>query len=303
MIALGTTSAAFQVERHLVGAALLRLGLGGLILCQLLWQWRYRQILRGPNGMYPDWLFARELPLQRSPSLFDVHSELAFDALYCLTIVIALLYLVGWKARWTGICLYVLTWSFFHRNPMLVFGGEKLLLATFPYALLLNTSTVLAVERAQPRHPDLSRDSFAALFHNVGVFCIMAQLSIAYATAGLAKLAGVLWRDGTAVRLVLQTPEFSLPGITEALADGDLLVRALTYATSAFELGFPLLVWSKRTRWIAQLGAVTFHVAVGALMGLALFALQALVFQLVIADDRWYGRIARLVSRVVGKSG
>jgi hypothetical protein len=86
--------------------------------------------------------------------------------------------------------------------------------------------------------------------------------------------------------------------VTEALAQSDLIVRTLTYATSAFELGFPFLVWSSRTRWIAQGGAVAFHTAIGSLMGLALFALQALVFQLVIADDGWYRRVWQALCRI-----
>jgi hypothetical protein len=273
----------------------LRIGLGGLLVVQLLWEWQYRHFLRGPFGMYPDWLFVRELPSLHTPSFFQVQSDVWFDVLYIFTIVVAAGYLVGWKARWTSMWLYVLVWSLYYRNPLLITGGEKLILATFPYVLLLDTSARFSIDAWTHRgQPDSSRARpFTALVHNAGVLCIMIQVSIAYGIAGLTKLAGERWRDGSAVGMVLQTPEFSLPGVTDLLVQVDPFARSLTYATLAFELTFPLLIWSSRTRWIAQLGAAAFHLAIGSLMGLTLFAMQALVIQLVIADDGWYRRTWR----------
>jgi hypothetical protein len=282
-------------EHHQIGAALLRIALGGLLIVQLVWEWEHRYFLRGPFGMYPDWLFVRELPTLHTPSFFQVQSELLFDILYLITIVVALLYLLGWKARWTGIWLYVLVWSFYYRNPLLVTGGEKMILATFPYMLLLDSAARFSVDAW--RRPGNSGaplpGPFTALIHNTGVLCIMLQVSIAYGIAGLMKLGGEGWRNGSAVSQVLQTPEFAWPGVTDLLLTLDPISRLLTYGTLAFELTLPILIWSRRTRWIAQLGAAALHVAIGALMGLTLFALQALLLQLVIADDRWYRSVWR----------
>lgn len=282
-------------EHHLIGASLLRIGIGGLVLTQLLWQWDQRAFLRGAEGMYPTWLFVRELPAQHAPSLFAVESPLLFDLLYLLTMVVAGLFLLGWRSRWVGIWLYILVWSLFHRNPMLITGGEKLFLAVLPYVLLLNTSAYFSMDRwrmpAAGQGPRVS-----ALLHNAGVASIMAQLSLTYGAAGLAKLAGDRWRDGTAAALALRVPEFNMLGMGELLAGQPLLTAGITYGTLAFELGFPFLVWSTRTRWLAQAAAVLFHLAIGLTMGLVLFAAQALVVQLVVTSDRWYRALGTAAS-------
>ena len=285
-------------EHHLVGASLLRIGLGSVVLYQLLRHWAERDFLWGPRAVYPLWLFVRELPTTRAPSFFAVESEPLFQLLYAVSIGVAFLYLIGWQTRWIGIWLYVLTWSLIQRNPMLLTGGDKLLLVMLPFVvLLMNTSAYLSVDARWRRIDDAwqpSRRPFVALFHNVGLFCIVVQLCVLYGFSGFAKLLGEPWREGTAVYYVLRSSEFTLPGFSPLIYLNPVLVPLLTYGTLVFELSFPLLVWSARTRWIAVLGAVVFHIFIAVFMGLVLFAAQALIFQLVLFGD---ARYRRLVSR------
>jgi hypothetical protein len=288
-------------EHHLIGASLLRIGLGGVVLVQLLRHWWERDFLWGPNGVYPLWLFERDLPSSRAPSFFATASEPLFHALYVIAIIAALLYLIGWQTRWVGIWLYALTWSLVYRNPMLITGGEKLVLANLPYViLLLNTSAYLSVDSGWRRigAATLPPRPFQALLHNAGLLCVFSQLAIMYGFAGFSKLLGEPWRDGTAVYYVLRAPEFTMPGLAPLIYQSAILVPLLTYLTLAFETSVPFLIWSRWTRWIVVVQAVVFHIFIGIVLGLVFFAIQALIFQFLLVGDAGYRSLAARIGRL-----
>jgi hypothetical protein len=267
----------------------------------LLRHWQQRDFLWGPHGVYPLWLFERDLPNSRAPSFFAVQSEPIFHALYVVAVIAALLYLIGWQTRWIGIWLYVLTWSLVYRNPMLITGGEKLVLATLPCViLLLNTSAYLSADSGWRRIGAASLPSrpFRALLHNAGLLCVFSQLAIMYGFAGFSKLLGEPWRDGTAVYYVLRAPEFTLPGLAPLIYQNAILVPLLTYATLAFETSVPFLIWSPRTRWIVVVQAVVFHAFIGIVLGLVFFAAQALIFQFLLVGDSGYRSLGVRVGRL-----
>lgn len=295
------------VEHHLVGASLLRIGLGCIVLYHLVRHWAERDFLWGPHGVYPLWLFERELPSWRAPSFLAVESELLFQTLYLGGIGVALLYVVGWQSRLLGIWLYVVVWSLFQRNPMLLTGGERIVLAMLPPVLLLmNTSAYLSADSGWRRIGDDRRPPlrpFSALFHNVGVLYVLIQLSIVYGISGITKLLGETWRDGTAVYYAMRSAEFTLPGWSELIYLNPILVPLLTYGTILFELGFPVLIWSERTRWIASALAVVFHLFIAIFLGLTLFSAQALVFQLVLFSDERYRGLLRRVRFLIAAPG
>jgi antimicrobial peptide system SdpB family protein len=285
-----------STEHHLIGASLLRIGLGLVVLYQLLGHFAERGFLWGPRGVYPLWLFERDLRVGRAPSFLAVESELLFEVVYGLSIVVAVLYVLGWRTRWIGIWLYVLTWSLIKRNPLLRTGGDSIVLVMLPFLLLMNTSAYLSADSKWRGIGDSDRPAagpFAALFHNVGLLGVMLQLCFIYLFAGVYKLLGEHWPQGTAMYYVLRAPEFTLPGVSELIYLNPVLVPVLTYATLVFELSFPLLVWSARTRLIAVGAAVAFHLSTAVLMGLAVFAAQALVFQCALVADRDYRALWR----------
>ncbi len=49
------------------------------------------------------------------------------------------------------------------------------------------------------------------IVHNLGLLAIVTQLCIVYMTAGLMKVQGEMWRDGTALYYILQVDEGVVP--------------------------------------------------------------------------------------------
>lgn len=188
-------------ERRIVGASLLRIGAGCVMLYYLLGHWTQRDVLWGPEGLCPLWPFQRELPASRAPSFFAIDSALAFNALYVGAIVIALLFTMGWQMRLVGIWFYVAAWSFLKRNSLILTGGDTLFLVELPFLLLMNTSAYFSADSSWrglgcPYRP--SARPFRALLHNIGVFCVLTQLCLMYGFSGFYELTGETWQHGTA---------------------------------------------------------------------------------------------------------
>lgn len=294
--------ALLTVERRLVGLALLRIACAGVVLCYLLGQWPNRHLLWGPSGAHPIWLFERELLSTQAPSLLATSSPLAFELVYHLSIVVGLLCLIGWRARLVGITFFAVAWSLLHRNVLVMTGGDSLLLLILPWLLLTNTSAYLSVDsgwrgissdwRPAPR-------PWRALLHNLGLFGMVLQLSTMYLFAGLHKLFGAPWLDGSAAGAVLRTERFSHPLLGPLISQHAIVSQIVTAWTVVFELTSPLLLWLPATRWLVATQSVLFHGGIAIMMGLATFAVEATMLQLVVFPDASYRRlIARL--RIVG---
>jgi HTTM domain len=289
-------------ERRLIGLSLLRIAVAGVMLLYLLGQWSQRHLIWGPDGIFPTWLFARELPEMRAPSLFATDSPPVFEVVYHLAIIMAVLYLTGWKTVPVGIAFVGLSWSLLRRTELGMTGGDALLLLILPWLLLTNVSTYFSADsgwrgigsawRPPPR-------PWRALVHNVGLFGIMLQLSTMYLFAGLHKLTGEPWLDGTVAAAILRIDRFALPALSPLLYDNDLLSRATTYWTLIFEITSPFLLGFPATRWLVALQSVMFHGGIGVVMGLVTFALEVTMLMLVIFPDTSYYALASWLSRAV----
>ena len=294
-------TATLAIERRLIGLSLLRIASASVLLIYLVGQWPSRHLIWGPDGAYPAWLFARELPYTRAPSLFAVGSPLLFELVYHLAIVVALCYLVGWKTRPVSFAFAGLAWSLLRRHPYVMTGGDSLLLLSLPWLLLTNTSAYLSVDSGWRGLGSAWRPvsrPWPALLHNVGLLGLLLQLSTMYLIAGLYKLFGAPWLDGSATGAVLRVDRFSLPTVSAWVYQNDLLSRILTYWTVAFEITSPFLLWFPATRWLVAVQSVLFHGGIGLLMGLMIFALEATMLQLIVFPDASYRALARCLGRL-----
>jgi hypothetical protein len=113
---------------------------------------------------------------------------------------------------------------------------------------------------------------------------LQVQYCMMYMSAGLAKLKGESWWNGTAPWLCMTNPEFSplhIDWFRQFLVwlcqDGnrplwELYMNSTTVFTLFLEIGFPFLVWT-RMRPVMVAGAVLLHFGIATNMGLIVFSL------------------------------
>ena len=104
------------------------------------------------------------------------------------------------------------------------------------------------------------------------VWFVCAQLILSYFLAGVTKVFGAVWRDGTAVGLILGSRHYGLRWGYSFFERHAFIGRLVTHAVLVFELGFVFILVLPHSCVVGLLViAFAFHLANATLMGLGQF--------------------------------
>ena len=101
---------------------------------------------------------------------------------------------------------------------------------------------------------------------------IQVHLCIVYLFAGLGKLLGEAWWNGTALWGAFASYEYQTIDMT-FLAHASWLVNLMTLTALAWEVSYAFLVWPRLTRPILVLMSIPVHLGIGLCMGMMTFGL------------------------------
>ena len=88
----------------------------------------------------------------------------------------------------------------------------------------------------------------------IGLCLVIAQICTVYLEAGMYKVQGTLWQNGTAVYYPLQSVAYGIfPPLADLLTYFALPVFIATYVTVLAQIAFPFLLFHRITRRIALL--------------------------------------------------
>lgn len=261
----------FSRPKGYAGLAAFRVVAGSTILFQYLINHAQRRFLYGPHGVYP----FHDGTGDAFPLLSLSRSVVWFEVVYHMGIVACVLWLLGWRTRIiTPIC-YVLWRSLDDRNPLLADGGDNLTALLLFYACFADVSARWSMDaRARPRTaPSTVVAKCAGMLHNTALLAMLAQVCVLYGVAGLTKVQGATWQDGTAIYYAFRTAEFAWPGYSDLVYANPFVVTVLSYATVAVQVSFPFCVTLHATaRRVVLALAIGFHVGTATFMGLVTFA-------------------------------
>jgi len=108
---------------------------------------------------------------------------------------------------------------------------------------------------------------------------LQVHLCFVYFFGGLAKFLGSGWWDGSNLWRSLIRPPFNL-------ISPDILVRfkyalpVLGISICLIEVGYPVFIWIKKTRFFWLVCILAMHAAIGLTMGMYLFALVMIILNL-----------------------
>ena len=105
---------------------------------------------------------------------------------------------------------------------------------------------------------------------------LQLHLCIVYFFSGLAKCLSHSWWDGSNVWRSLIRPPFNVID-PEMLIRWRFLFPVAGILICLLEIGYPVLIWNKRTRKIWLIGICAMHVGIAFTMGMYLFALIMIV--------------------------
>lgn len=223
--------ALFEVDVRAL--AVLRVGLGAMLLVDLVQRARWIPENYGAQGLLPVETLAG--PGALFPSLHVLAgSGAAQVGLFGLAGVFSVMLMVGFETRLATFVSWFLLVSLHARNPGLLDGGDRLLVWMLVWGCFLPLGATASVDARlrgrRVRGCVLSPASAGLLL----------QAAFLYFYAGITK-SGAEWRDGTALEYVLQQSFWSRP-VGEALLGFPELLSFLTHFTVVVEIAVgPLL--------------------------------------------------------------
>ncbi|NOT30211.1 MAG: DUF393 domain-containing protein [Planctomycetes bacterium] len=238
--------------------------------------------LFGARGMVADW----SSPFFRLvPNLFAISSAPLFVQSVCVAaVLLALLLALG---TWDRLAALALAWiwaSALGRNPLLSNPG-------LPYVGWILCAHALAPGKPYGSLAARGRIDPGADWHYPRLLFLGAWglLAAGYTLSGLDKLlTSPHWRDGSAMRLVLENP-LARPTVLREFLLGlpPELLTCLSYGALAAEILFAPLALFRRTRPWAWLALLAMHLSLLVLLDFMDLTLGMIVIHLFTFDPAW----------------
>ena len=252
-----------------------RCWLGLLSLVNLWLLWPDMSMWLGNEGVLPPHVH-REMVGDTRISIFMLtgYSVLATGLICGLGLAGGLGLVAGVFPRCAAACVWLASVSYAWRNMDILHSGDNLIRIGAFFLIFARSGEALSLPRAVSRRlfPQAAVDP-VALYQPVPAWpqrILQLQLCILYLAAGVWKLMGPTWRNGTAVGMVLQLGEFQRFPVPEFFLT-PLMSQVFTYGTLAFELGFPLLIWIPQLRLPVLVAGLAFHAGLDWVMNVQLF--------------------------------
>jgi hypothetical protein len=185
---------------------------------------------------------------------------------------------LGFLPRLNALAVFLWLISFQVRNSLITDGEDDVFkmiafcLIWIPSGHCWSAGALLRRQR-QPEHQSLptSIDRYAAT-PAWGLRLLQIEIAMVLFSAGIVKLAGEPWLNGTALYYVARLDDYfgRLP-VPDWLFDTPWVIALLTWSVIAVELAVPILIWFRETRRACLLALLLFHLGNEWTMNLFLF--------------------------------
>ncbi|MFI6034202.1 HTTM domain-containing protein [Streptomyces sp. NPDC051315] len=306
----------------LYAASVLRIGYGLLYLAFLLREFPHRDEIWGPGSPWTPGLARQLLEATGWHSVLTLSDSRAyFELCYALALVTSALFLLGWHTRVMSVLFAVVVTSFHARAIFMTDGGDNLALLMSLYLALTACGRRWSLDARRNRlkalRPDNTpapakspftrqlrdaRTTLVTVVHNCGMFVVAAQVCFLYGSAGLYKVQGTLWGDGTALHYALNLELFRpWPALSHFVAEYTLLIAVVGYLTVLLQIAFPFVLFSRLKYPVLAL-LLGMHIGIAVLMGLPLFSGAMIIADAVFLPDRFYTFLSRLGRRAAHRT-
>jgi predicted DCC family thiol-disulfide oxidoreductase YuxK len=237
-----------------------------------------------------------------------------FEAFYALAIVAGVLFTLGWRTRISSLLFCFVVVALENRSPLITDGGDNVLVIMSIFLCFTRCGRHWSLDarrlRSRPEPVEASdsppdwrlelgavREQVANVLHNGAVLVIAFQVCVIYATAGLYKVQGSMWQDGTAMSFVLRLHWFQpWPGLDSWLLGHSVLLAVAGFVTVFVQIGFPFAVFSPKLKYPSLVILAGMHLSIAVLLGLPFFSLLMLVGDAVFLSDRVWQAVERRVA-------
>jgi len=202
---------------------------------------------------------------------FGLGEETVLSIAWACLLCIGFCLLVGLFSRAAAIIAWFLHLCAAESGGLLAYGADNFMTVALFYLMLSPLPGPYSLDhrlvKTKAKDPQL-----LGFWQRV----LQVHLCFVYFFGGLAKLLGSGWWNGSNLWRALIRPPFNL-------LSPDILVRfkyalpVLGISICLIEIGYPIFIWIKKTRFLWLACILGMHVAIGLMMGMYLFALVMIV--------------------------
>lgn len=279
-----------STEKHSTyGLAVTRMILGFIVASQLVVNWFDRSYTWGEGARWSESV----ANAKSWPSFLGLYAQIGpigFDVVYLLTIVFAVLMMIGYRTRASSILTLLLWMSLYVANPFVGSGGDAVLRMVLLYLCFTDAGLRWSIDaRLRDRRGEirpLLPIWVTATVHNLAMILIVHQVVMVYVASAFWKLQSPVWRDGTAVYYPLQTDAYSPwnDWLQPLYAQG-IVITTATYMAIVVQLFFPVLLIYRPTRFLALILITGMHLGIGIFMGILYFSLVMIAVDMILVSD------------------
>jgi hypothetical protein len=199
-------------------------------------------------------------------SRLDLEETAAIRLVFTFHLLNALAFLLGWRTRVAAVCLWMTNLVMSTSGSPYLYGFDTFANISLFYCMFAPVGSAFSCDRMAGRTS--GAPSFSA---RLSLRVLQIHLALVYAASGIEKASGSQWWNGEALwrswmRADLGTLDLSWTAWTPWIA------AIGCWTTLALEVGYPLFMWSKRTRKWWGLAMVVMHAGISLTMGLHAFA-------------------------------
>ncbi len=266
------------------------------------------RVLTGGMALYSTAIWGLELEAfftdgGYQPAAFvDVRGGLSFwfyvsdgwvRPVHYLCLAVLALYTIGAGTIVTKWLAFAVVASYAQRAPMATFGLDQIATFLTLYLALAPCGATWSLDAWFRKN----RPPAASVRNTVATRLIQVHLCVLYTAAGLAKLQGPAWWDGTAIWKAAANLEYQTADLTW-IANWEPVGHLLTHVTVAWELSFWALVWRPRLRPYVLAIGVGMHLGIGAFLGMWTFGLiMTFAYVAFVPPSVWRRRPSLAISR------
>jgi hypothetical protein len=184
---------------------------------------------------------------------------------------------LGLFSRVVSVLAFLATLSYMGRVPGALFGLDRTNVMLAMYLMVGNCGAAYSLDRWRLRRKvghDVPVEKSVGV--NIAIRLIQVHMCIIYLFAGMAKLMGPAWWDGTAMWLAIANLEYQSLDLTW-MVEWPRLVNFMTHLTIFWEVYYCALVWPRLTRPVVLLLAIPLHLGIAICLGMVTFGVIMLV--------------------------
>jgi len=232
--------------------------------------------------------------------LWLVDSPAALWALHIAGLAVFALLTVGLFTRVVKVLAPIVAISYVNRVPGALFGLDQINVLLALYLMVGPAGDAWSLDRRwAARRRGQPLPIVASVGANLSTRLIQVHMAIIYFFAGLSKMQGLSWWEGSALWGAFANLEYQSVDMTWT-AGWPILVALMTQVTAWWELTFAVFVWPRLLRPLVLAIAIPLHLGIAIFLGMITFGLVMLIGCLAFVPPEW---IRYLAERGQGRGG